>query len=42
MTVLLLLLPFHMQYSFDIVRDLTTHVGRIIYFHVIKININKA
>jgi hypothetical protein len=24
------------------VRDLTPHVGRIIYFHVIKVNINKA
>jgi hypothetical protein len=23
-------------------RDLTPHVGRIIYFHVIKANINKA
>jgi hypothetical protein len=26
----------------SIVRDLTHHVGRIIYFHVIKVNINKA
>jgi hypothetical protein len=24
------------------VRDLTPHLGRIIYFHVIKVNINKA
>jgi hypothetical protein len=24
------------------VRDLTPHVGIIIYFHVIKVNINKA
>jgi hypothetical protein len=24
------------------VRDLTPHIGRIIYFHVIKVNINKA
>jgi hypothetical protein len=24
------------------VRDLTPHVGRIIYFDVIKVNINKA
>jgi len=24
------------------VRDLTPHVSRIIYFHVIKVNINKA
>jgi hypothetical protein len=23
-------------------RDLTPHIGRIIYFHVIKVNINKA
>jgi hypothetical protein len=25
-----------------VVRDLTPHIGRIIYFHVIKVNINKA
>jgi hypothetical protein len=24
------------------VRDLIPHVGKIIYFHVIKVNINKA
>jgi hypothetical protein len=24
------------------VRDLTPHIGGIIYFHVIKVNINKA
>jgi hypothetical protein len=28
--------------EFESVRDLTPHVGRIIYFDVIKVNINKA
>jgi hypothetical protein len=28
-------------YPLCCVRDLTPHVGRIIYFHVIKVNINK-
>jgi len=26
----------------EYVRNLTPHIGRIIYFHVIKVNINKA
>jgi hypothetical protein len=34
--------PYHLGWVCDdVFRDITPHIGRIIYFHVIKVNINK-